>query len=81
MSGVYGRGHMGMRIILEIPVGELKDAIRFTGATTESEAVVRAVAEFNRLSRMTELTRFSGTCGDLITPEELQTTRRATDHE
>ena len=70
-----------MRINLDIPDRELKDAIRFTDATAESEAVVRAVAEFNRLSRMAALTRFSGTCVDLITPEELQTSRRATDHE
>ena len=65
-----------MRITLEIPDRELEDAIRFTGATTESEAVIRAVAEFNRLSRMAALTRFSGTCVDLITPEELEFERR-----
>ncbi len=72
---------MHMRIIVDIPDRELNDAIRFTDAKTESEAVVRAVAEFNRLSRLVELTRYSGTCVDLITPEELQTSRRATDHE
>lgn len=72
---------MHMRIIVDIPDRELNDAIRFTDATTESEAVVRAMAEFNRLSRLAELTRYSGTCVDLITPEELQTSRRATDHE
>lgn len=65
-----------MRVKLDIPDCELQDAIRFTNATTEQEAVIRAVTEFNRLSRMAELTRFAGTCVDLIAPGELKKERR-----
>lgn len=64
-----------MRVTVDIPDRELKDAIRFTGAKTERKAIVRAVAEFNRRSRMAELTRYAGTCVDLISPEELQAAR------
>ena len=33
-----------MRVTVDIPDRELKDAIRFTGAKTGREAIVRAVA-------------------------------------
>ena len=65
-----------MKTSLDIPERELEDAIRFTKAKTKREAIVGAVKDFNRRMRMTELTRYSGTCADLITPEELQATRR-----
>ena len=45
-----------MQITVEVPDHELEDAIRFTNAKTECEAVVRAITEFNRCSRMAELT-------------------------
>lgn len=65
-----------MRITVDIPEREIQDAIRFTGAKAEDEAVIRVVMEFNRRSRMAELTRHAGTCVDLISPEELQAARR-----
>ena len=65
-----------MRVTVDISNQEIKDAIRFTGAKTGRGAVVRAVREFNRRSRMAELTRHAGTCVDLISPEELQAARR-----
>ena len=65
-----------MKTTVDIPDGELEDAIRFTNAKTKREAVVTAIAEFNRRRRMAELVRHAGTCADLITPGELQETRR-----
>ena len=37
-----------MKTTIDIPEKELSDAIRFTGAKTRREAVVTAVADFNR---------------------------------
>ena len=65
-----------MKTTVDIPDRELEDAIRFTNAKTKREAIVGAVADFNRRMRMLELTRYAGTCSDLITPEELKTMRR-----
>lgn len=65
-----------MKTTIDIPDSELEDAIRFTKAKTKREAVVTAVADYNRRRRMAELTRHAGTCSDLITVEELQAERR-----
>ena len=65
-----------MKTTVDIPDFELEDAIRFTNAKTKREAIVSAVADFNRRMRMTELTKYAGTCVDLITPQELQAARR-----
>ena len=65
-----------MKTTIDIPIRELEDAIKFTGARTKREAVVGAITNFNRRMRMAELTRYAGTCADLITPEELQVARR-----
>ena len=65
-----------VKTTIDIPERELADAIKFTRAKTKRAAVVSAVADFNRRMRMTELTRYAGTCDELITPEELQTERR-----
>ena len=65
-----------MKTTIDIPKSELEDAIRFTNAKTKREAIVGAVADFNRRMRMAELIRYSGTCTELITPEELQANRR-----
>ena len=65
-----------MKTTVDIPDGELEDVIRFTGAKTEREAIVTAIADFNRRKRMAELVRFAGSCADLIAREELQAVRR-----
>ncbi len=65
-----------MKTTINIPDSELEDAIRFTKAKTKREAVVTAVADFNRRKRMVELVRHAGSCAGLITSEELQTERR-----
>ena len=65
-----------MKTTVDIPDGELKDAIRFTRAKTKNEAIAVAVADFNRRMRMEELVQYAGTCPDLIPPQELQATRQ-----
>jgi Arc/MetJ family transcription regulator len=53
-----------MKTTIDIPDDELKAAMRFTKAKTKRDAVVRALAEFNRRRRMAELVRYSGTFSD-----------------
>ena len=65
-----------MKTTLDIPERELEDAIRFTKAKTKREAIVSVVKDFNRRMRMAELVRHAGTCTNLISPEELQASRR-----
>ena len=65
-----------MKTTIDIPDDELSDAMRFTGARTKREAVVTAIADFNRRRRMAELIKYAGTCSDLMTVDELQERRR-----
>ena len=65
-----------VKTTVNIPDRELEDAIRFTKAKTKREAIVGAVADFNRRMRMLELAKYAGTCTDLITPQELRAARR-----
>ncbi|MCY3689272.1 MAG: type II toxin-antitoxin system VapB family antitoxin [Gammaproteobacteria bacterium] len=65
-----------MKTTIDIPEAELSDAIRFTGAKTKRDAVVNAIADFNRRQRMAELIRHAATCSGLITVAELQAVRR-----
>lgn len=65
-----------MKTTIDIPENELADAIRFTRAKTKREAVVTALADFNRRRRMAELVRYAGTCPDLMTVDELRAQRR-----
>ena len=65
-----------MRTMVDIPDKELEDALRFTGAKTKREAIVRAIADFNRRRRMAELVRYLGTCRDLMTFEDLMQLRK-----
>ena len=65
-----------MKTTIDIPENELADAIRFTHAKTKREAVVTAIADFNRRRRMAELASYAGTCPDLMTVDELWEQRR-----
>jgi hypothetical protein len=65
-----------MKTTVDIPAGELEDAMRFTRARTKREAIVTAIVEFNRRRRMAELVRRAGTCPDLMTVEHLRQLRR-----
>ena len=65
-----------MKTTVDIPDEELADAIRFTNAKTKRAAIVGAIMYFNQRMRMAELTRYAGSCPDLVTPEEIQAIRR-----
>jgi Arc/MetJ family transcription regulator len=65
-----------MRITLDIPDTELADVMRFTGATTKREAIVTAIADYNRRRRMAALIEHAGKAEALSTPEKLQVLRR-----
>jgi hypothetical protein len=65
-----------MKTTVNIPDIDLADAIRFTNAKTKREAIVTAIQEFNRRKRMAELTKYAGTCKDLLSIEELMQQRR-----
>ena len=65
-----------MKTTVDIPDEELADAIRFTNAKTKRAAIVGAIMYFNQRMRMVELTRYAGSCPDLVTPEEIQAIRR-----
>ena len=64
-----------MKTTIDIPENELSDAMRFTRAKTKREAVVTAIADFNRRRRMAELVEYAGTCPDLMTVDELRAQR------
>jgi Arc/MetJ family transcription regulator len=50
-----------MKTTIDIPENELRDAMRFTRASTKREAVVKVLEEFNRRRRMAELVKYAGT--------------------
>ena len=49
--------------------------MRFTRAKTEREAVVTAIADFNRRQRMAKLVDHAGTCPAMMTVDELRAQR------
>ena len=65
-----------MKTTVDIPDKELADAMRFTSAKTKREAIVTAIAEFNRRRRMAELVKYSGSSRTMMTPDELKKLRR-----
>jgi len=65
-----------MKTTVDIPEGDLADAMRFTRARTKREAIVTAIQDFNRRRRMAELVKYAGTCDALMSVEELQSQRR-----
>jgi len=65
-----------MKTTVDIPDGELADAMKFTGAKTKREAIVTAIEEFNRRRRMAELVKYSASSRSLVTAAELQKLRR-----
>ena len=65
----------GMKTTIDIPAGELKDAMRFSGAKTKKEAVVTALMEFNRRRRAESLIAQFGTFEDFMTQDELRRMR------
>ncbi|MFM9954072.1 MAG: type II toxin-antitoxin system VapB family antitoxin [Opitutaceae bacterium] len=64
-----------MKTTIDLPEKELAEAMKHANTTIKTEAVARAVSEFNRRARLAKLAEKLGTFRDLITPEELQKMR------
>ena len=60
-----------MKTTIDIPESALADAMRFTGAKTKREAVVKALEEFNRQQRVKDLIASFGTL-DFATNDEIE---------
>jgi hypothetical protein len=60
-----------MKTTIDIPDQELEEVIRNTGAATKREAVVTAIAEFNRRKALEKLAEQLGTFDKVMTLEEL----------
>ena len=60
-----------MKTTIDIPDHVLADAMRFTGAKTKREAVVKALEEFNRRQMVEDLIASFGTW-DIATNEEIE---------
>jgi hypothetical protein len=54
---------------------EFEDRRRFTGAATMREAIVIAIAEYNRRCRMAALAEHCGQGKSMMTPEQLHAQR------
>lgn len=64
-----------VKTTIDIPDKELKEVMKFTGAKTKREAVVVAVADFNRRKRLENLAGMLGTFEDFMTLDELNKMR------
>lgn len=64
-----------MKTTIDIPEDLLEEAIKFTGAKTKREAVLTAVADYNRRQRIASLGKHLGTCGDFMTAGEVRRLR------
>lgn len=60
-----------MKTTIDIPDDVLANAMRFTGAKTKREAVVKALEEFNRQQRVKDLVASFGTW-DIATNDEIE---------
>jgi hypothetical protein len=61
-----------MKITIDIPERELRDAMKFTKAKKKRDAVVQALRNFNRHKRMAELVKYSGTFKSIMTNDEIE---------
>jgi Arc/MetJ family transcription regulator len=61
-----------MKTTIDIPDDLLADAMKFTGAKTKREAVVKAIESFNRLQKIESLIATAGTFSDLPSNDELE---------
>lgn len=61
-----------MKTTVDIPEALLAEAMRYTRAKTKREAIVTAIADFNRRKRMAELVKYSATSDTLLSNEEIE---------
>ncbi len=61
-----------MKTTIDIPEEALADAMRFTGAKTKREAVVKALEDFNRRKGVEALIAMAGSFPDFPTNDEIE---------
>ena len=61
----------GMKTTIDIPDRALEDAMRYTGAKTKREAVVKALEDYNRQQRVKEVVAGFGTL-DFFSNDEIE---------
>jgi chitinase len=61
-----------MKTTVDIPEKALKDAMRYTGAKTKREAVVKALEDFNRRKGVEALIAMAGSFPDFPTNDEIE---------
>lgn len=61
-----------MKTTIDIPDELLADAMKFTGAKTKRDAVVKAIESFNRLQKIENLIATAGTFAALPSNDELE---------
>jgi len=66
-----------MKTTIDIPENDLKEVLGHTGAKTKREAVVTAIADYNRRRRLAQLAARLGTLERFMTHDELKRQRRA----
>jgi Arc/MetJ family transcription regulator len=64
-----------MKTTIDIPERILKEAVRFSGASTERDAVLVALKEYNRRRRTARLSKYLGTFENFLTADELKRLR------
>lgn len=61
-----------MKTSIDIPEQCLAEAMRYTGAKTKREAVVKAMEEYNRQQKVEAFLKMAGTCPDFPSNDELE---------
>jgi hypothetical protein len=79
-KGLPGLTLDDMSIVVEVPEHEIEEAMRFTGAESEREALVIALTDFNRRKRLESLISQLGTFEHMISREELLALREDAKH-
>ena len=64
-----------MKTMIDIPEEDLRELLRRTRARTKREAVLTAIEEYNRRSRMQELTSHLGKFEEFMTQKDLRKMR------
>lgn len=64
-----------MKTTIDIPENLLKEAMRFSGASTKRQAVLDAMEEYTRRRRMAKLAGHLGTFESFMTAQELHRLR------
>jgi len=67
-----------MKTTIDIPDDELRDIMKNTRAKTKREAVIAAVAEYNRRCRVEKVLGFLGKMDGIMTQAELRRMREGT---